>query len=740
MMKKKLIVCALAMATWIPQSRAQTIDGLVFLDKTEISGAVEGKQVYNQSHFPWRPGSNISNLLWAGSNLEESTPGSDYSKKIARKVSVLVKTADFHILAAESASGEVPLAKRNLFNIEFVDRKTLSISLRTKDWRVPKGSVGEPWNWFTYDLENAVFQTNALIPLTREIGSTYTMVTMYLAPGGDPPSYWDKEFEYGGMLALTAHEAEIANGRILLGAEVTPESPPRLNLDVVMMDHWSKANFSFAGPLDVLQGATTDAGRFGLTYTGAWRAPHNYPDVSSSPLAFIENVEIPVVETSASLQEPHRVKRCWEIVHHWYDGAMYSLGRLFRGGREWNYEHDTRQVACPTSEQSAAGSDHIQVIETQPSASPLLALGDSHTSAIANDDSFAAAMNYQVCLDRLSTEEVDEGQCSTEERDELTSMAELSLTEAQNAAIAIDTYLNVTALGGATAVQLPTTSSPALNAIIAANPDRALSLLNHAARIGYHSGAHQTPSAPLAPRVDSARGKKKRKGVGSASCTTKTVDADDGFQCAKQGVRKRRPAAEQADVISVPARITDAGRYYRPGDSGYGQLTRAVTNNRITLPPGITNAQFNSGAGYIAAIGRDGAPPGQNLSIVYLPNVAGQRSDADRFRYGLQHIWTTREGGHQNDWTSLGVTSAEMLTNLIMSATMSRGPVTITRDPSRPDRQRRNYGSVSFNHGLRTYLVTNVIIVVGDNGMVVTAYPSSDRRNMSTLTQAKELK
>ncbi|ALN65949.1 hypothetical protein GLA29479_5124 [Lysobacter antibioticus] len=37
-------------------------------------------------------------------------------------------------------------------------------------------------------------------------------------------------------------------------------------------------------------------------------------------------------------------------------------------------------------------------------------------------------------------------------------------------------------------------------------------------------------------------------------------------------------------------------------------------------------------------------------------------------------------------------------------------------------------------------MATNVVIVVSDNGMVITAYPSTNRRNPSTLSAAKELK
>ncbi|WP_363796925.1 hypothetical protein ABU614_16985 [Lysobacter firmicutimachus] len=755
---KKEILCVLIAVVFLPRAEAQvntymlngqatkvgttatvlngiqddTIEGTgrVFRStQKSTAGGAYIEQIYNDSHVP-NDGNAFKNILLT-SGAYGNWAKSDSSRAF-RKISALVKASDFSFYASPD-----PRVANDMDGISarFVDRKTLDVSVLSKS---------PLFGFQRYTLTPATYERYMLFNLVREVESTYVLFSMYIVPENEvPPDLQGKlpfYVDYGGFMAFTLNEAEIVDGNVVLGEQLTSgkgfdldgENSGTIALDKKQLRSWSSQGYMYAGPLDPGPWSLGNWGVLGVlwreTKPDPWGVypPKVYADAATSPVAYLEDVVIPVVEPT----ETHRVRRCAGL-YDWVGGAFYQFVQMVRGRGHWDY---LGSDPCPTSD-----SDLIPVVETQPTSTPLLTLVDSQTTAVANDDSFAAAMNYQVCLDRPETD-VDEGVCTTTERAELTTMAELSFTEIQSAITAITAYLDEAAVGAGSA-RLPTTSSASLNAIITSNPEHALGLLNNAARIAYSSGAGETPSAPIAPRADSSKGKKKRKGVGAAVCTTKTPDASDGFECVQRGVRKRRPVTEQTDVVSVPAQVSNSGRYYRPSDASYNALARAVVNSGVGLPFGMTQANFNSGSGYIAAMAYDGARIGQGMSVVYLPNVTGQQGDTSRFGYGLQHIWTTRTGGHRNEWETLGVTSSAMLTDLIMSALVSHGPVEITRDPQRPTNQRRNYASVSFNYAGQTYFATNVIIVVSDNGMVITAYPSTNRRNPSTLTKAKaELK
>ncbi|WP_057919642.1 hypothetical protein [Lysobacter antibioticus] len=727
---KKAILCAFAAMVLASQAMAQpgadTFEGAIFRKITEVEGGARIEQFYNESRLPSQGGVFTDNLF--------SWDDQSAATKVGRKISALVKTSDFSFYSALDTAEELAPNNMNAISARFIDRKTLDVTLMAKT----------PILGFQrLTLVPPTYEKFVLVNLTREVESTYALFTMYIVPDEEvPPELQGKlphYIDYGGFMVFTMNEAEIVDGRVVLGAQLASgrveeqnSVSDRIALDKKQVELWSRSPYLFAGPQDPGPWSLGPYSMLGILWReskpDAWGfyPPKRYVDAATSALAYVEDIKIPLVEKS----ESHRARRC-VTAYDWLGGAFYQFIQIIRGRGLWALSGTD---ACPSSE-----PDVIPVIDTQPTGTPLLTLIDSHTTAVTNDDSFAAAMNYQVCLDRPETDDVDEGVCTAGERAELTSMAELSFTEIQSAITAITTYLDEAAVGAGSS-RLPVTTSAALNTIITNNPQHALGLLNNAARIAYSSGASATPSAPIAPRADSAKGKKKRKGVGSASCTTKAVAADDGFQCVQQGVRRRRPATEQTDVTSLGAQVSNGGRYYRPSDAGYAQLARTVVNTRVGLPFGMTEANFNSGSGYIAAAAYDGMRVGQGRLVVYLPNVTGQRGDTARFSYGLQHIWTTRLGGHQNEWETLGVTSSAMLTDLIMSALVSHGPVDISRDPNRPTNQRRNYASISFTYGSETYVVTNVVIVVSDNGMVITAYPSTNRRNPSTLSAAKELK
>lgn len=725
---KQTIACSFAILWACQAQAASTFEGAAFYTRSDSAAGFRSEQIYNESYFSETVGLP-ANYMSSGTQLylDYSQGRLPVDRKYGRKVSALMKTADFNFFASLVSPGteKFDKANRDTISATFLDRKSLRLTGASLGARSSKLSNATSSYQLSYheghDAERGSASV-ALIPLSREVQSTYTMVTIYVMPDTVTPSGWPADVAYGGSAYFMLHEAEIVGGHVVLGAEVTAGLKIGFDLSAAAMERWSKSYYSYLAPT---YGADVPKVESAL-FEGGLNNRH-YPDANKSPWAFLEDVQF----ITASAPD-HRQKRCAE--DGWF--TNFLRGILY-------FWPTSRLDACPAPRAPAQGPSPIEIIETQPLASPLLTLVDSHLSGVDNVDSFAQAMNYQVCLDRPFTEDIDEGQCTPEERAALTSVAELSQAEIRSAAAAVDNYLTE-AEQGAGSTLLPVTPSPALNAIITTNPSRALVILNRAAAIAYHSGMNATPNAPLAPRVDTVRGKKKKKGVVSAVCSTKSVDADDGFQCVTQGVRKRRPATEQVDVINLPARIRGPGRFYRPTDSAnYTPLARAVTNNNgVTLPPGMRSADFNSGTGYIAAIAYDGAPVGQNLSVVYLPNVARQPSDRRRFSYGLQHIWTTSPGGHQLEWESFGIRSADMLTELIMSGLISQGPVEIgmNRGQAGDINYIRNYAAVSFNYGGFTYVATNINIVLGANGMVITAYPSTRRRNMSTLSRTKELK
>ena len=108
------------------------------------------------------------------------------------------------------------------------------------------------------------------------------------------------------------------------------------------------------------------------------------------------------------------------------------------------------------------------------------------------------------------------------------------------------------------------------------------------------------------------------------------------------------------------------GQYYRrEADSrDFHNMIRTFGNSGVSSRIGTYELATNTWA-----IGRDGAAPGNNQRFVVLSDADNGRGG--RATFGLRHIWTNKEGGHQNDFMRLGFHNQEMLARMLMAALTS---------------------------------------------------------------------
>jgi len=251
--------------------------------------------------------------------------------------------------------------------------------------------------------------------------------------------------------------------------------------------------------------------------------------------------------------------------------------------------------------------------------------------------------------------------------------------------------------------------------------DRTTNALNAAARINEASDAKQQPSEPINLRRRKAK-------IVKASCASNKMPAEgtppqsEAWECVQKAKQKMRMTEPR---IAIQPAVQSGRQFALRNTPQFDTLARQVLNSGVSMPPGIRPAEFPV---LTYAIAHDGAPS-QNLGIIYLNDPANRVGNA-RFNYGLMHIWAPGRGGgnhagHREDWSQLpglAVNTPALLTRVLMAAILDDG-AQFTQTRERNGNIVRTYQRFTYRDGRVWYEFSNIRIVLGQNGMIITAYP-----------------
>ncbi|GLT17017.1 hypothetical protein GCM10007938_07940 [Vibrio zhanjiangensis] len=574
----------------------------------------------------------------------------------------------------------------------------------------------------------------------RALGPTPPLLDSYLfTPGSGNPlmKYWEfklnleESIEEGYVLATLNIFSDKAQKQLiektnisfeLNNAEYFPEtgvtlvgnsllsSPIHFRTDEYSQNQWSSYHLLYSTSSEAIQDQYFSGQHIGAV--SPLTQEHRYAkDVDNLILA--QQTTLPLELPTAH----RRQKRCVEdFIQAVQSLGAWALARWWGEPSVCGVQNNQPIANVPpliVDEPQSTGNDNnvvYEVIETQP-----------HSD---NPDAFNTAMNVFACDDNVNTD-ANEGTCTTEQNDAINLIGDLTRDQLSTVINEVHEHLNLAAQGAGPALSV-NTGNPNLDSYINHHPDVAIELLNSAMQIA--DASNVKPDKLVSRR--SKKGKKRNDNVVTGSCANSSpeVREDDGFQCV-QKIRRRANRQPTDSVVSLPPLMQTGGQYFtRSSDSAnFRTMIRAFNNIGVS-----SRMNRNEVATNTWAIAYDGAAPGNNRRFVVLSDANNGRRD--RFGFGLAHIWTNRDGGHQNDFTSVGINNREMLAHMIMAAlTSTDGNVRISTRTGEGG-QRRDYAEVRFVYGGNHYVLTNVAIVVGSDGYVITAFPVKK----STLRRLKD--
>jgi len=341
---------------------------------------------------------------------------------------------------------------------------------------------------------------------------------------------------------------------------------------------------------------------------------------------------------------------------------------------------------------------------------------------LGHTDAFDAAMDVQFCnANHLAGE--GEQPCTDEDRRAVAAIGELTPLEVDELLASIARMFAPDQQGAGTL----RTGNAELDRWLNADLNRAEQALNAAKAIVRVSDAAANVNETIKKK------KNKKEKVVKASCVIKQKDdgsdevkngADDEFTlCVKKA---KRQLGETGPTVALPPHVDDSDRFHLRGTPGFTRLVREFRNTGRSLPPGMAGDHF---AQFTTAIARDRAPTGDNLGLIYIndPTLRGNV----RFKYGIEHIWAPGAGGgddagHRDDWQTrlpgLSVSGRDVLTQVIMAA-LTDPFAQFRQTRSRNGNVVRTFEYFTFRQGQRLFAIRNVRIVLGQNGMVITAFP-----------------
>ena len=533
--------------------------------------------------------------------------------------------------------------------------------------------------------------------LKENIGKGYALVTLNIFSDKAQKQLFEKT-----NLSLELNKAEyFPDTGVTVEGNSLLSSPIHFRTDKYSQNQWSSYHLLYSTSTEAINDQYFSGKHIGVI-SNTTQKNRYASDVDNLILA--EQTAIPLSLPTAH----HRQKRCFEdFIEAVQSLGAWAVARMFGEPSICGVQNNQPIANVPPliveEPEPIGNSDNVvyEVIEVQP-----------HSD---NPDAFNTAMNVLACDDDLNTD-ANEGICTPEQNEAISLMGDLTREELASVIEEVQEYLNLSAQGAPGFVLSVNTSNSDLNNFINQNPEVAIGFLNSAMLI---AGASDVKPSKLVSRR-TKKGKKRKDNVLTGSCASNdpVVQDDEGF-CV-QKIRKRANKKPTETAVSVPPRMQTGGQYHlRETDSrDFRNMTTAFGNSGMSTRIGTYELPTHT-----RAIGRDGAEPGNNLRFVVLSDVYNVGSG--RATFGLRHIWTNQEGGHQDDFTNLGFRNQDMLVRMIMNAlTSADSNPTIAVRPGRGGlRQIRDYAAVRFIYGRNHYLLTNVIIVVGLDGYVITAYP-----------------
>jgi hypothetical protein len=338
---------------------------------------------------------------------------------------------------------------------------------------------------------------------------------------------------------------------------------------------------------------------------------------------------------------------------------------------------------------------------------------------LGESDAFDAAMNIQFCNSNHA-QATGHDACTDADKRAAAALGNLTPTQIQNLLAQIERMYDAEHAGPSTL----TADTDELSRWLNADLERAENALNAAQAIVHVSDARVDQDEPVKKKK---KKNKQRPQVVKASCVenhkAQTAPGDRARKCVDAA---KALLHETGEAVALTPQVASRDRYSRRGTEQFNRYAREFRNTGRGMPRGISEEQF---ATFTAAIGRDVASPGDNLGFVFI-NDPVLRGGAARFPYGVEHIWSPGAGGndnagHRQDWETLQglpVANRELLIQIVMAA-LTDPNARFTQLRSRNGNVVRTFQYFVFMHGNIPFAVRNVRIVLGQNGMVVTAYP-----------------
>jgi hypothetical protein len=534
-----------------------------------------------------------------------------------------------------------------------------------------------------------------IIPIGPRLSATAThfLVTLYVLPRLDEASQTDS----GPNLVLTVHEAVVQGMNIVRGRSLADNVALAVN-----EDDWSK-----------WRGAALRAGSISESGDG----PLALPAAFTSRLPFVEQRTMDLREDASGLR---RDKRC-------VTDALYQISNLLLPAiLDFYFSRPDLCSLDPHPNQNIAEALPLVEVADQGGAPRFNEATVFEASSLQPEQfgataSFDAAMNIQFCNTNHLGSAGDEA-CSDADNRAIAAIGELTPRTVDELLARIASMYEPDRQGPATL----RTGNSELDRWLNADLVRAENALNAARAVVHVSDARAEPTEPIKNK------KKRKRKLVKASCieTKETGHAEgDGFQ---QCVRKaRRRLGETGLVVALPPLVESNERHYLRGTPGFERLVREFRNSGRGMPWGIRDEQFSQ---FTAAIARDRAPTGDNVGIVFI-NDPALRTGGDRFRYGVEHIWAPGAGGgdnagHRDDWRALAglpVNGRELLIEIVMAA-LTDPQARFKQTRSHKGHVVRTFEYFVLRRGNAAHAIKNVRIVLGQNGMIITAYPLANAR------------
>lgn len=439
------------------------------------------------------------------------------------------------------------------------------------------------------------------------------------------------------------------------------------------------------------------------------------------PAAFAKRLpfmEQRTIDLNADSSGRRRDKRCMTNVAYEMSNLLFpALLEVYFGRSDLCTldPHPNQDIAAPLPLVEVA---HREDIPRLPDSTVFEATAQA-PEELGASDAFDAAMNIQFCNSNRGQATGDDA-CTDADRRAAFALGDLTPTQIQDLLGQVERMYDAEQAGPSTLNANTEDLSRWLNADL----ERAENALNAAQAVVHVSDARVDPDEPVKKKK---KKNKKKQQVVKASCVenhkAQTAPGDRAQKCVDAA---KALLHETGEAVALTPQVASLNRYSRRGTEQFNRYIREFRNTGRGMPRGLSEEQL---ATFTAAIGRDAAPAGDNLGFVFI-NDPALRGGAARFPYGVEHIWSPGAGGndnagHRQDWEKLKglpVENRERLIRIVMAA-LTDPNARFTQSRSRNGNVVRTFQYFLFMHENIPFAVRNVRIVLGQNGMVVTAYP-----------------